>query len=62
MEEETHTFFSQKKPVHLRTGNLIAFFDWRPGTVAVLMRSVLMGNGTESAKSYLLRGKSMELI
>jgi len=50
------------KPVHMRKGNLIALFDWRPGTVTVLMQSVLMGNVTESANSYLLQGKSAELI
>jgi hypothetical protein len=50
------------KLVHMRKGNLIAVFDWRTGAVTVLMQSVLMGNGTESPKSYILQGKSMELI
>jgi hypothetical protein len=50
------------KPVHMRKGNLIALFDWRPGELRLLMQSVLMGNGTESPESYILQGKSMELV
>jgi hypothetical protein len=60
MEEETHTFLSEACAHEI--GEYDCVFDWRPGTVRVLMQSVLVGNGTEGAKSYLLQAKSMELI